>query len=135
VLADPDPGAGLWLAQTRAEPSYQVVEHGPFYRVWSRTVQETNATTGKVQSREQRYMELANCLNYWENGEWKDSQDLIELAPDGAAIAQHGQVKVIFSPNLNTAGAIDLLSPQGKRFRSHILGLYYLLDFMIAGFA
>jgi hypothetical protein len=32
---------------------------------------------------------------------------------------------VVFGNNLNSEGAIDLQSPEGKRFRSNILGLAY----------
>jgi len=66
---------------------------------------------------------LATGLHYQRDGQWVDSKEEIELFQDGA-IARQGQHQVIFTPNINTAGAIDLLTPDG-RFRSHILGLAY----------
>ena len=33
--------------------------------------------------------------------------------------------RVLFAPNLNTAGAIEVQTPDGQRFRSHLLGLAY----------
>ena len=47
-----------------------------------------------------------------------------EPAP-GGSVARLGQYQVIFSNNLNTEGAIDLQTKDGKRLRSNILGLAY----------
>jgi hypothetical protein len=41
------------------------------------------------------------------------------------AIARQGQHQVIFANNLNSAGAIDQMTPDAKRLRSNILGLAY----------
>src|SRR5207248_5785778 len=46
------------------------------------------------------------------------------LLPDGA-VARQGQHTVFFAPNINTAGAIDLTSPEGKHIRSHVMGIGY----------
>ena len=40
-------------------------------------------------------------------------------------MARKGPHKVIFPPNLNVEGAIDLLTPDNVRLRSHVLGLCY----------
>ncbi|MGA2891106.1 MAG: hypothetical protein ABSE51_24075, partial [Terracidiphilus sp.] len=41
------------------------------------------------------------------------------------AISQFGQYQVIFANDINSAGAIDIQTPDGKRLRSNILGLAY----------
>ena len=68
---------------------------------------------------------MATGLNFKnERGEWIESKEEIEIF-QGAAVARQGQHSVIFAAQLNSPGAIDLLAPDGKRFRSHILGLAY----------
>ena len=53
------------------------------------------------------------------------ANDKIEIF-SGGAIAKQGQHQVIFADNLNTAGAIDQQTLDGRRLRSNILGLMYL---------
>jgi hypothetical protein len=59
------------------------------------------------------------------DGQLAESREEIEIVPAGGAIAQKGQHSVTFAANLNTSGAISLQTPDGKLFRSHILGLAY----------
>src|SRR6267142_4321584 len=101
----------------------QITERGPHHRVWSRVTQETNQL-GRVTSRTNSYTELATGMYYWQDGQWKETLEKIEAFPDGA-VAQNGSHKVIFAININSAGAIDMALPDGKRLRSHVLGLSY----------
>lgn len=91
-----------------------IIERGPHHRVVER----------RVGDRKSSYTELATGLHYWQDGQWADSREEIEIF-QGTALARQGQHQVIFAANLNSPGAIDLLAPDGKRFRSHILGLAY----------
>lgn len=59
-----------------------------------------------------------------EQGGLRESQDLIELTPDGAE-ARHGQIKVKFAPDITTSGAIDIETPEGNHLRGAPLGLSY----------
>ena len=74
-----------------------------------------------------QYTEMADGLCYQDpqDGTWKDSVELIEIIDaDGTAVARLGQQRVTFSPNANTpGGAIDLLTPDGKRLVSKVLGV------------
>jgi hypothetical protein len=80
---------------------------------------------GKSVPKKHRYTELATGLNYKDaSGNWVPSQESIEPTA-GGAVARQGQHKVIFANNLNTSGAIDLQTPDGKHLRSNILGLEY----------
>jgi hypothetical protein len=63
-------------------------------------------------------------MHYWANGSWSESREIIEPTKDGA-IARQGQHKVRFAGNLNTSGAIELTTPDGKRLTSHVLALAY----------
>ena len=111
-------------SQLLSASDYSVVDRGSFYRVWQRTELITNYLTGEIRQDIHGYTELGNGMHYWENGQWNESKDLIELTPTGAA-AVHGQIKVSFAPNLNTAGAITVQTSSGQLFQSHPLGLYY----------
>jgi hypothetical protein len=86
----------------------------------------TNTQTGAVTTNLHRYVQVANCLNFLNSSnQWEASQDLIELQPDGSAAAIHGAARAYFSPNLNTSGAITLVSQSNRVFQTHLLGLYF----------
>lgn len=100
-----------------------VVERGPHHRVVERIVSET-LPDGTVRERKSSYTELATGMHYIKEGQWTESKEEIEIF-EGAAIARQGAHQVIFAANLNSPGSIDLVAPDGKRFRSHVLGLAY----------
>ncbi|HEY6186023.1 MAG TPA: hypothetical protein VIW67_27515, partial [Terriglobales bacterium] len=98
-----------------------IAERGPHHRVW-RTVTSSFTQAGREIYRTNSYTELATGMHYFKDGTWQNSKEEIELF-EGGAVARQGQHSVIFLPNINTAGAIDLLAVDGNRFRSHILGV------------
>ena len=100
-----------------------IAERGPHHRVW-RTVTSSFTQAGREIYRTNSYTELATGMHYFKDGTWQNSKEEIELF-EGGAVARQGQHSVIFLPNINTAGAIDLLAVDGNRFRSHILGVAY----------
>lgn len=72
------------------------------------------------------YIEVASGLNYVdENGQWAEAQDLIELTYDGRAAALRGQTKLYAEANLNSAGAVTLVTVGKQVLRTHILGIGY----------
>ena len=86
----------------------------------------TNAVTGEVTQQNHDYVTVGNGLNYRdESGAWRESQDLIELLPDGSAAALRGPNKVRFNPNLNTADAISVTTVSNRLFRTFVVGIYY----------
>jgi hypothetical protein len=122
----------LWGAPAAVNPTgatlpaptpYAVASRDANSRVWERTVYERGPSGQAIPSKH-RYVELATGLNYWSNGQWQESKEEIESFP-GGAIARQGQHQVIFANNLATVGAIDMQTPDGKRMRSHVLGLSY----------
>ena len=101
-----------------------VVDAGANHRLWQYETYEP-MPNGKTFTRLHQYLELSSGLNFLDaNGEWTPSEEKIELF-SGGALARHGQYKVIFSSNLNTAGAIDVQTADELRLRSHIIGLMY----------
>ena len=105
------------------DTDYAVVDRGANHLVWEKTTYEMTSD-GTVYPQKHRYTELATGLNYLQNGQWVESQEVIEPYSTGA-IARQGQHQVIFANNLNSAGAIDEQTPDGKRLRSNIIGLIY----------
>jgi hypothetical protein len=104
---------------------YETGERGPHHSIWRKVVETTNARGQLQVSTNQAYIELSSGLNYRDaRGEWTQSSDLVESFP-GGAIARHAQHQVIFANNLNTSGAIDMQTPDGKRLRSNLIGLMY----------
>lgn len=101
---------------------YQIVERGPSHRVLERTTFEPNML-GEPTARKHRVVELATGMHYLENGQWKESREVIEAYP-GGAIARQGPRKVIFANNLATADAIDT-EVNGERLSCHPLMLAY----------
>ena len=106
-----------------SETPYTVVERGANHRVWQKTTYEI-LPDGRWVPHLHKYTELATGLHYRKCGRWVESKEEIELFPQGA-IARQGQYQVIFANNLNTAGAIDMQTSDGKRLRSNVLGLGY----------
>jgi len=109
-----------------APTPYQVVEAGPHHSVvqWQSFESMPN---GQVAAHTHSYTELASGLNYQPDpttGKWQPAQDTIEPFA-GGAVVRHCQHQIIFANNLNTAGAVDVQEPDGKRLRSNILGLMY----------
>ena len=108
-----------------AATAYRVVELGANHRVWQHETYE-QGPAGQVMTHVHSYTELASGMNYLDaNDQWTESKELIEAFANGA-VARQGQYQVIFADNLNSAGAIDMQTPDGKRLRSNILGLMYV---------
>lgn len=116
----PPPDAG------RQPDAYHVSERGAHYRTWARAISRTN-DAGDVIVVTNSYVELANGIHYLKKGEWVEAREEFELLP-GKAVARQGAHTVALADNLNTAGAVELQTPEGKLLRSHVLGLSYFDD-------
>jgi hypothetical protein len=78
-----------------------VVERGPDHRVW----QATN-----------EYCEIGTGMHYWKDG-WQEAKAQFQIFP-GGAVAAEGRFQLIVAPDIAAEVAVDLLTPDGKRFRS-----------------
>src|SRR6266571_3161351 len=109
------------VSQTAPAP-YQVVAATAHERVWQQiTINEEGITNV------QAYTELATGLNFWNSatGNWEPSQELFQIRPDGSAIATNGQHSLVLAPDIASAGAVDLLNPDGIRLLSNPMGLSF----------
>jgi hypothetical protein len=74
------------------------------------------------------YTELATGMHYQETpgeGPWLESNPAIEIDPNGGAKVEQCAHKIHFAANINTQGAINFTTSDGKILRSHIIGLSY----------
>lgn len=86
----------------------------------------TNAMTGEASAIVHEVVEMASGLNFLnEDGVWQTSRDLVEPLPGIGVAAMHGSHQVYFRPNLNSSGAITILTAGKRLFRTHMLGLYF----------
>ncbi len=99
-----------------------LLEAGPHHRVI-----QTETIDMRGYSQVSRYTEWATGLNYFNpsSGQWEESQPHFEITTDGNAIASKTQYPVAVAANLNSQVAINVLSPDNKRFQSRVLGLSY----------
>lgn len=100
-----------------------VVERGPHHRIWERTITETRPN-GRVVERKSSYTELGTGMHYWKEGQWQESQARFRIFP-GGAVANEGPFQFIIAPDIAAEGAVDLLTPDGKRFLSSPRWLAY----------
>jgi hypothetical protein len=113
-------GLSLNIVTAQIAPDgFQAVEKGPHHRVWQKTVTERDAE-GVERQVVHAYTELATGLHYLDEatGQWLESKEEFELVP-GAAVARRGQHQVILLANIAEDNAVDLLTPDDKRFLSN----------------
>jgi hypothetical protein len=92
-------------------------------RVATETV--TNSSSGEITTKEHKFIEAGSGLNYLdESGTFHESQDLIEILPDGGAAAQRRQTKVQFASDISQPDAITLTS-SNHVIKTSPIGLYY----------
>lgn len=104
-----------WPAEVN--PPIQIVERGQDHAVYRqiKTISDSNGSLTQTN----QFTLLENGLHYFENGAWRESEDLVESFPDGA-IARRGPNKAIFSHELNTDAVFDIEASDGKRIRGAI---------------
>jgi hypothetical protein len=106
------------FATAAAAEGYLVAKRAQDFAVYERVIAHTNSA-GKVSFQTNQFTLLENGLHYLDNGEWKLSQDLIEVHPDGA-VAQRSPHKAIFSHDLNAEAVFDVLTAEGQRLRGGV---------------
>ena len=126
--------ANLCQAQTTANvqtqqttvPSptpYTIVSRNADSRVWEQTTYEVSPS-GQTISHLHQYTELGTGLCYQQNGQWVDSQELINILPDGSASATNGQHQAYFPSDIYN-GTITVGTPDGLQLQSQPVGLFY----------
>lgn len=121
----------LCQAQQTSQPTsdvpsptpYAIVSRDGNSRVWESTSYSLSPS-GQVVPQVHRYTELATGLCYQQNGQWVDSQQQINILPDGSAAATNGQHQAYFPANIYN-GVITLITPDGLQLQSQPVGLSY----------
>lgn len=72
----------------------------------------------------QHYVELQSGLHYFQGNLLERSKDQIEIR-DHHAVADSGPLRVIFQANISRFGAVQIHTPDGFTFLTHVLGLSY----------
>ena len=117
----------LQAAEARADQAVLttpvITERGPHHRVWTKTNVVTEAD-GRTRTNASSYVELGSGMHRWDSnaGQWVDSEAVIEIEGN-IAVTRRGAHNVTLAADANTAGCINLVTPDGKRFRSHVLGI------------
>jgi hypothetical protein len=114
---------GQQVATTPAPTPYAIVSRDANSRVWESTTYETSPL-GQAIPQVHRYTELATGLCYQQNGQWVDSQESINILPDGSAEAIQGQHQAYFPADIGN-GVIKLVTPDGLTLQSQPIGLSY----------
>ena len=112
------------IALRPVSQTLQAAEVGADFQAWNRIEIFVDTKGNTVQITNLAYMELQTGMHYQEEGQWKDSREVIESYP-GGAIARYGGHKVIFSENLAADVVVDMEMPDGQRLQSRVLGLSY----------
>jgi len=111
-------------ATTAPAPTpYSIISRSANSRVWEQTTYE-NSPSGQAIPQQHYYTEVASGLCYQQNGQWMDSQEQINILPDGSAAATNGQHQAYFPPDIYN-GVIKLVTPDGLTLQSLPVGLSY----------
>ena len=125
LLSNTGMSAAQLTTSSRIKAPARVMERGQNHARWESVVEVTDPFTNEVVQKTNSYVQLETGLNYVnEQGDWQESSEEIELVP-GAALARKGPHRVQWAANINTYGAITLITPDGEQVRSHVLGLAY----------
>src|SRR5438876_1346168 len=114
VVAVPGPPVNLELGVPT------VVESGPHHRVW-----QTLSVDPAGQTNVSTYTEVATGIDFLNpvSGKWESSKEQFHITPSGYAVATNGQTQLILAGNINAAGSVDCLTPDGLRLLSNPMGL------------
>jgi hypothetical protein len=109
---------------------YSAASRGAHETVWQQVEWETNQL-GRAVARTNEFVEIATGLNHFNEAtqQWQPSREEWEVYPE-AIVARSAQHKAMLAHNLNLAGAVDVLSPDGVRLISSpvSLGFYDPVD-------
>ena len=129
----------LWGAPSAANPptpgqirdlpaptAYAVKTRDANSRVWERTVFEI-APSGQMVPKQHRYVELSTGMHFKKGNQWVESNEHIDILPNGTAAAIQGRHQVTFPGDIYR-GVIELVTPDGQHLKSRPMGLSYCDD-------
>lgn len=113
----------MTLAAALAASPFEGRDRGPHHRVVQRPGPSRMDPEAPTLA-ESGIIQLEPGLNRWEDGEWVQSYEEVEVR-GGRVVARGTQHRVVWAGNANTPGAVDIELPDGARLRGHCLGLGY----------
>ena len=94
----------------------RIIDRGQDFALYRAILLETDEA-GHSSRRTNEFTLLENALHYRDsNGQWRESEDLIESAPDGA-IARRGPHKAFFTRRLDSEAVFDIQTSSGRHVR------------------
>jgi hypothetical protein len=112
------------FSQPGSSTDAKVSERGANHRIWQQITAVVTNELGEVTEQTSSYTELETGMHRWANGQWTEASADVELTEYGAAATNMAH-QVFFAANVNTAPAVVLITPDGKRLSSRIFGLSY----------
>ena len=104
--------------------NYAITAHGGNHRVWQKVFATHKDDQGQIIYRTNSYTEMATGMYHLVGTNWVESTENIQITQTGG-VATNGRHQVGFAGNLNTSNAVEVITPDGKELRTHILGLAY----------
>jgi len=103
-----------------------ILESGPDTLLWQ-SVSPATDTDGRAVLVTNTWEELATGLTYFDDARQAriPTVEAFEVSADGRALALRGPHRVAAAPNLHSWGAVEVQTPEGQTFRSHLLGIAY----------
>jgi hypothetical protein len=123
LLAQQPDSSSINSQPTSGQGGYTLATRARDFREWQHVIWTTNSA-GRARAQTNSYTEIATGMARSLNGNLVDSSDQISVTATGAQGTQ-ALHKVSFLGNVNSAGAIDITSPDGNHLVSNPLGLSY----------
>ena len=111
-------------AESTLTTNYTITSYGGNRRVWKKLTPQSTNQLGQISYRTNAYTELVTGMYHAVGTNWVASSENIRITPDGG-VATNAPHRVGFTPNINTSNAVEIITPDGKELKTHILGLVY----------
>ena len=111
-------------AVVQGSTNFTVVARTANSRTWQRTVPMFTNSQAQIRYRTNSYTELATGMHHQVGSNWVAANENIEITAWGGKIT-NGQHWALFTGNLNQSNAVEVITPDGKALKTHLLGLSY----------
>jgi hypothetical protein len=98
-----------------------IIERGQDYAIHRNLIPVQ--ADGRIEWRPAEFTRIAHAMHYLEDAVWRESEDLIEIQPDGTAAALRCPHKACFAPNLDAKAVFQVRMSDGVVFEGAIHSL------------
>jgi len=110
--------------ENKAAP-WHAAARGAHHTEWTSVTMVTNPVTRKVRAHSHKFVELGAGLNYPDGaGGFLPSSPEFTITEKGAEVGR-SQHRVALAADINTLGAIEIVTPDGLKLRSNPVGIGY----------